>query len=481
MDLTKAAPQGEKTVHNLNFPQTRWTWVKQAGEGATDSAHAALEEICRMYDKPLLRYAEIKGLGQRAEDLKQQFFLNLIPCSPFLSEDDFSKFAAFVAKLQKGSDPVSSYLKQRLTQDALDELASYNETKSTTEAFRTLLAGEINKIIEGPSIYKSERFAEVEIGMETEMLLKLQPTGDGLLRLNRLLLQDAFPDEIEKLPTLLLQRFRRMPGKRFRSFLLTCFQHFVRDHSMKRANSFHDSLGHFETAEEESKWEPGDDSKAVKEYERTWARGMLEHVALQLQAEYAAARKANLFNELQVYIYQKQTEETYQELGQRINKSEGAIKQEVRRMRNRFKELLQETIAPTVTWNFSPAEIENLDELKRQVFEDNEGADFLRRQLRMQTVELLQQHNERSARKESLAALLSEDLNKLIEGEMLTEQTCFATTAAKHPLPDILKSGSGKVIPQRVNRLVIENSFTGLAKNKEIEKEIASMLELFSS
>jgi len=57
---------------------------------------------------------------------------------------------------------------------------------------------ELNQIISGPSIYDEYRFAEVEMRRETQDLINRAKQGDGMTRLNRLLLEDAYPRQLAK-------------------------------------------------------------------------------------------------------------------------------------------------------------------------------------------------------------------------------------------------------------------------------------------
>ena len=60
------------------------------------------------------------------------------------------------------------------------------------------LVKDLNQVISGPSIYDKARFREIVLRPETEQLLKQNPTGQQLARLNKLLLEDAYPAELAK-------------------------------------------------------------------------------------------------------------------------------------------------------------------------------------------------------------------------------------------------------------------------------------------
>src|SRR5262249_22306332 len=60
------------------------------------------------------------------------------------------------------------------------------------------LVADLNAILLGPSIYDPTRFAGVEVLKSTDDLRLTSPTGERLIRLNRLLLEDAYPTLISR-------------------------------------------------------------------------------------------------------------------------------------------------------------------------------------------------------------------------------------------------------------------------------------------
>jgi hypothetical protein len=107
-----------------------------------------------------------------------------------LSAGGMTDAAAFALKLTSASDPVSVFLRDRL-QDSL-------KTDLTGKAAIAALVKDLNQIIAGPSIYDPVRFGSVVLRPETAQLLKQNPRGQQLARLNKLLLEDAYPAELTK-------------------------------------------------------------------------------------------------------------------------------------------------------------------------------------------------------------------------------------------------------------------------------------------
>jgi len=62
------------------------------------------------------------------------------------------------------------------------------------------LTRELNKIIAGDALYVSDRMAGVLLRPETQRLLAQHPQKKAMSRLNRLLLEDAYPEEISRIP-----------------------------------------------------------------------------------------------------------------------------------------------------------------------------------------------------------------------------------------------------------------------------------------
>jgi hypothetical protein len=98
-----------------------------------------------------------------------------------LSAAGIVDLAAFTAKLTTGSDALSAYLHSRVPDSGKAELVKG-----------------LNQLIAGPSIYENARFSQVSLRPETEELLKRNPQGQQLARLNKLLLEDAYPSELAK-------------------------------------------------------------------------------------------------------------------------------------------------------------------------------------------------------------------------------------------------------------------------------------------
>ncbi len=94
------------------------------------------------------------------------------------------------------SDKVSQYVATRLAPATQKLLSSYGG--ETNSPLQKALAEDLNQIIQSGPVYDAERFAGVKLSPETSNLLKQAPSGPDLVRLNRALLLDAYPQAISR-------------------------------------------------------------------------------------------------------------------------------------------------------------------------------------------------------------------------------------------------------------------------------------------
>ena len=141
---------------------------------------------------------------------------------------------------------------------------------------------------------------------------------------------------------------------RFRSFLLLALKRYLareRDKSRarKRGGGLKpialDSL----TAEQRYALEPAEHLSADKLFERRWALTLLEQVLSRLRQEQQAAGQLGAFEQLKEFLLAGGRGTPYAGLAARLGTSEGAVKVAVHRLRQRYRHLLEEEIANTVT------------------------------------------------------------------------------------------------------------------------------------
>ena len=155
---------------------------------------------------------------------------------------------------------------------------------------------------------------------------------------------------------------------RFRSFLRTACANFLshcRDHdlAMKRGGGRTPVSIDLQDAEGRYINEPVHEITAERLFERRWTMVLLEHVLTRLESEATRGGKSELFNRLRPLLDGNDLSESYEQIGETLQMSEGAVKVAAHRLRSRYRQLLREEVGRTVA---DPGEI------------DEEIADLLR-------------------------------------------------------------------------------------------------------
>jgi RNA polymerase sigma-70 factor (ECF subfamily) len=153
-----------------------------------------------------------------------------------------------------------------------------------------------------------------------------------------------------------LQRVNREKGK-FRSYLLGAIRHFLADewdrrHTLKRGGNFTFISWERETLERRYSQELSHQLTPEKLFDRSWAFTLLEKVMRQLESQYAAAGKSDLFNTLRHCLIGEKGRASYTQLALTLGTTEGGVKMAVLRMRERYGELLRQAVAGTVAGPF---------------------------------------------------------------------------------------------------------------------------------
>ncbi|HOC01075.1 MAG TPA: hypothetical protein PKM43_20280, partial [Verrucomicrobiota bacterium] len=150
-------------------------WLK--GEVHMDDAEAFLDEQVR-----------------EALSRKKEVFETIV--TPAFSARDIADWESLREKLIERSDPVSKWLWDQLAVGTQDKLTRLEPDDRTLQA---ALLDDLNRILREPCIHGNECFQAIQLRDETERRLSVNPQGDALVRLNRLLLEDAYPKAVSRL------------------------------------------------------------------------------------------------------------------------------------------------------------------------------------------------------------------------------------------------------------------------------------------
>jgi fucose permease len=113
-----------------------------------------------------------------------------------LAGSDFKDVSSLAAKLHDKADPLSAYLASNLSEATVQTLAHYKQGLSSDTSARVAIMQDLNSLILKTNIYSPERFAGVTLQDATKQLLAQEAKGRNEPRLNRLLLADAYPNEL---------------------------------------------------------------------------------------------------------------------------------------------------------------------------------------------------------------------------------------------------------------------------------------------
>jgi RNA polymerase sigma-70 factor (ECF subfamily) len=169
----------------------------------------------------------------------------------------------------------------------------------------------------------------------------------------------------------IIQRgFQYDPAKgRFRSYLLGAVKHFLsnrhkHEYALKRKPV--EPLLSIDEEEAERRLPPdANQLQPDQAYEKSYALALLETVHSQLKADYARSGKAELFAVLQPYLATHAGGQPYKMLALQLEKSEDAVKQQIKRMRLKFQQFLELEISRNVA---DPADIEHEKSWLKAVF-----------------------------------------------------------------------------------------------------------------
>jgi hypothetical protein len=114
---------------------------------------------------------------------------------PF-DKNDFIKPTDFVKVLKTSKDVLTTYIKTKLSPDTEDLLKNYDNSNEPDEEILKAITHDLNQLLKDSKLYNNKRFEDVNLDERTKRLIEGEPKGRDLMSLNRLLLEQAYPDEL---------------------------------------------------------------------------------------------------------------------------------------------------------------------------------------------------------------------------------------------------------------------------------------------
>ncbi|HEX8138456.1 MAG TPA: hypothetical protein VF544_12765 [Pyrinomonadaceae bacterium] len=116
---------------------------------------------------------------------------------PNFTSNDFVAPVTLITRLKTEQDPLTKYLRSRQSESTRRLLEDYKPPKLPSQALLDALVDEFNNLLFDISLYEPGRFARIELSERTREELKiLKSEGLPSYKLNRMLLEDAYPHEI---------------------------------------------------------------------------------------------------------------------------------------------------------------------------------------------------------------------------------------------------------------------------------------------
>ena len=113
--------------------------------------------------------------------------------SPLFSVFDLLSVSGLVVLFRKAEQPISVFLKERFSPELSSQIDTYNIADDVPGIIKEGLVEIFNRIVDGECVYEAERFEGVKLSEEVIRLYEHKPKGRGLMNLNRMLLEDAYP------------------------------------------------------------------------------------------------------------------------------------------------------------------------------------------------------------------------------------------------------------------------------------------------
>ncbi len=140
---------------------------------------------------------------------------------------------------------------------------------------------------------------------------------------------------------------------KFRSFLITSLNNFLADEfdraqAQKRGGGLQIIPFESEDAERRYQLEPLDHDTAERLFERRWALALTDHALARLEGEYREQGRAALFSHLCGTLVERGAVDSHAVAAERLGMTEAAVRKAAQRLRQRYREILRDTVSQTV-------------------------------------------------------------------------------------------------------------------------------------
>jgi lipopolysaccharide export LptBFGC system permease protein LptF len=137
---------------------------------------------------------------KKRADLTNSEIKRSLKYGPLFIATDFKSHHDFIAKLREPEDAVSKWLYDLLSVNSQWLLDFYDGSTTKTHALINSIISDLNFLLDYSLLYQKEAFDKIELDGKThQRLIKHIDSPAELRQLNRMLLEDAYPDIIYKI------------------------------------------------------------------------------------------------------------------------------------------------------------------------------------------------------------------------------------------------------------------------------------------
>jgi len=167
--------------------------VHPPGRANVERAHRlvkrAVECVASMTLDPVALDAFLyEVMGKRAGDASGYWLLN---------EEDVTDWGRLIARLRRPGDSLSAFIREKLSPETRAALDNSPSAEARIKDVRSGVLSTLNEVIGAPSLYEAERFQRVPLAEPIRRWASQHLMGLDRARLNRRLLEAAFPGVME--------------------------------------------------------------------------------------------------------------------------------------------------------------------------------------------------------------------------------------------------------------------------------------------
>jgi MFS transporter, SP family, arabinose:H+ symporter len=128
--------------------------------------------------------------------------------SSLFSEMDLRNLPSLARSLREPGDPVSVWVSTQIAPETRKLAADYvqmekdkSQSKVIGDKLIPAIVGELNQLLKNPALWVPARFTGIQLAPEAQSLAGQKLAGEALARLNRMLLESAYPESLQKKAT----------------------------------------------------------------------------------------------------------------------------------------------------------------------------------------------------------------------------------------------------------------------------------------